>query len=197
LIAGPARWPTALLRCCAVALAALLLGNAQARGIVVNGVVLDERSVAALEAGYRTRLAAGRYWYDRRSGLWGHELGPAQGQIAPGLALGGPLQARASVGARAGITGVFVNGRELHPQELVYLQQLYGSVRPARYWLDAGGVGGFEGGPAIFDLRARAIAQQGAAYTRRGPGGLTGSDGQCSYYNDPSSGASVMTGQCR
>ena len=183
--------------CFAVALAALLLGSAQARGIAVNGVVLDERSVAALEAAYRTKLVAGRYWYDRRSGLWGHELGPARGQIAPGLALGGPLQARASVGPQAGITGVFVNGRELHPQELVYLRQLYGTVRPARYWLDARGVGGVEGGPALFDLRERALAQRGTAYTRRGPGGSTGSDGQCSYYNDPASGASVMTGQCR
>lgn len=197
MIAPPAWWPTALLRCCAVALVALLLGNAQARGVAVNGVVLDERSVAALEAGYRTRLAAGRYWYDRRSGLWGYELGPAQGQIAPRLALGGPLQARASVGPRAGITGVFVNGRELHPQELVYLRQLYGTVRPARYWLDQRGVGGYEGGPALFDLRERAVAQRGTAYTRRGPGGSSGSDGQCSYYNDPASGASVMTGRCR
>ena len=48
MIAPPACWPAALRRCGAVALAALLFGNAQARGIAVNGVVLDERSVAAL-----------------------------------------------------------------------------------------------------------------------------------------------------
>jgi len=165
--------------------------------ILVNGSALDNATITALETAYRTRLLPGSYWYDSRSGLWGYETGPAKGQIAPGLRLGGPLSARASVGYSAGVTGVFVNGRELHPVELGYLQRLYGQVRPARYWLDARGVGGYEGGPAQFDLRARAIAQQGGpGYNRRGTFGNTGSDGQCSYYNDPSSGASVMTGRC-
>lgn len=173
------------------------VANAQSRGIVVNGVALDDGSVAMLERAYRTRLVPGRYWYDHRSGLWGHELGPSQGQIAPGLRLPGPLHARASVGHRAGITRVFINGREIHPQELGYLRRLYGHVQPARYWLDARGIGGYEGGPAQFDLRAQALSQQrSAGYIRRGPGGNTGSDGQCSYYNDPSTGASVMTGNC-
>jgi hypothetical protein len=173
------------------------LVQAQSRGIAVNGVPLDDGTVATLERAYRTRLAPGRYWYDPRSGLWGYELGPSQGQIAPGLRLGGPLNPRASVGYRAGVTRVYINGREIHPQELGYLQRLYGHVQPARYWLDARGIGGYEGGPAQFDLRAQAMSQQrSAGYTRRGPGGNTGSDGQCSYYNDPSSGASVMTGNC-
>jgi hypothetical protein len=165
--------------------------------ITVNGVALDGARIVVLENAYRTRLVPGRYWYDSRSGLWGHEMGPSQGQIAAGLNFGGVLNPRASVGHRAGVTGVFVNGRELHPQELVYLQRLYGQVQQGRYWLDAQGIGGYEGRPAQFDLRARAIAQQrSTGYTRRGPGGNTGSDGQCAYYNDPSSGASVMTGNC-
>lgn len=171
--------------------------QAQSGGIVVNGSELDRSTVSTLESAYRTRLVPGRYWYDRRSGLWGHEGGPSHGQIAAGLELGDRLHARASVGSRAGITGVFVNGRELHPQELGYLQRLYGQVRRARYWLDARGIGGYERGPAQFDLRAQAMAQQRAgSYTRRGQFGNTGSDGNCSYYNDPSSGASVMTGDC-
>jgi hypothetical protein len=182
----------------AATFAALTLSTAAALGrdIAVNGVGLDDRSIAAIESAYRTRLAAGRYWYDRASGLWGLEMGPAQGQIAPGLALGGPLSPRASVGRHAGVTRVFVNGRELHPHELAHLQRLYGAVRPARYWLDARGIGGYEGGPPQFDLRARAMQQRSAGYIRRTPGGAMGSDGQCSYYNDPSSGASVMTGNC-
>jgi hypothetical protein len=76
---------------------------------------------------------------------------------------------------------------------------LFGPVRRARYWLDASGMAGYEGGPAQFDLRAAAVARQrgsGGGYIRRGPGGATGSDGSCSYYNDPSTGASVMTGSC-
>ena len=165
--------------------------------IVVNGSTLDGATVVALERAYRTRLIPGSYWYDSRSGLWGDDAGPARGQIPSGLRLGGPLSPRASVGSSAGITGVFVNGRELHPQELGYLRRLYGQVIPARYWLDARGIGGYEGGPARFDLRARAIALQGGpGYNRRGIGGNTGSDGRCAYYNDPSSGASVMTGRC-
>ena len=36
--------------------------------------------------------------------------------IAAGLPLGGALDPRASVGRYAGITGVFVNGREIHPE---------------------------------------------------------------------------------
>jgi len=171
--------------------------RAQGHGIVVNGVPLDDGTADALQRAYGTRLAPGRYWYDRRSGLWGLELGPAQGQVAPGMRLGGPLHPRASLGARAGLTRVYINGREIHPQELRILQQLYGHVVPARYWLDARGIGGYEGGPAQFDVRARAMQQQRAGgYTRRTHGGAIGSDGQCSYYNDPSSGSSVLTGNC-
>jgi hypothetical protein len=168
------------------------------RQIVVNGKVLDARTRHALEASYRTRLRAGEYWYDRVSGLWGPVGGPSQGQIAPGLQLG-RLDARASVGAYAGVTGVHVNGREIHPAELSRLQALFGPVRRARYWLDASGVAGYEGGPPQFNLRAAAVAQHrgsGGGYIRRGPGGATGGDGSCSYYNDPSTGASVMTGSC-
>jgi hypothetical protein len=171
--------------------------RAQSRGILVNGVELDARSIHSLETAYRTRLVPGRYWYDRQSGLWGLEGRPSGGQIAPGLALGGALHPRASVGRMAGATNVFVNGREIHPQELGYLQRLYGPIRPTRYWLNARGIGGYEGGPAQFDLRAKAMEQQqrnAGGYTRRGSFGNTGSDGSCSYYNDPSSGASVMTG---
>jgi hypothetical protein len=189
-------------------LAALLLAGigteapAQAqvteRHVVVNGNVLDARTRHALEASYRTRLHAGEYWYDGASGLWGRVGGPSQGQITPGLQLG-RLDARASVGAYAGVTGVYVNGREIHPAELSRLRMLFGPVRRARYWLDASGVAGYEGGPAQFDLRAAAMARQrgsGGGYIRRGPGGATGSDGSCSYYNDPSTGASVMTESC-
>jgi hypothetical protein len=173
------------------------MARAQSLGIAVNGVALDAPTILALENAYQTRLAPGRYWYDRNSGLWGYELGPVQGQIAPGLRLGGTLSPRASVGDRAGITGVFVNGRELHPRELDSLRRLYGQVQGGRYWLDARGIGGYEGGPPQFDLRERAIAQrQRSGYSRRGAGGNTGSDGECSYFNDPSSGASVLTGRC-
>lgn len=167
--------------------------------VVVNGEALSPQVVRALEMQYRTPLQPGRFWYDQVSGLWGREGGPSQGQIHAGLDLGGPLASDASVRSFRDKTFVFVNGREIHPQELSYLQGLFGAVTPTRYWLNAQGIGGFEGGPPQFDLRAAAMSartQRGEGYGHRGTFGNTASDGECSYYNDPESGASVLTGNC-
>ena len=115
----------------------------------------------------------------------------------PGLALGGPLQANASGGSG---TGVFINGREIHPQEYMYLLQQYGSVVPGRYWLNAQLIGGFEGGPAIFNLNAQANYSGGntgggSGYNVNTYGGSLMSDGNCSGVLLPG-GSSVMTGNC-
>ncbi len=158
-------------------------------GVLVNGQPIGEAAVHALEQIYRTTVPDGRYWYDPVSGLWGLEGGPGIGQIAPGMKLGGRLSARAS-GSR---TGVFVNGREIHYSELAFLQRLYGSVRPGRYWLDHRGIAGFEGGPPQFNLRA--AASGGSGYNRNTPGGSLMSDGNCSGYLHPD-GATVLGGNC-
>jgi hypothetical protein len=181
----------------AVALTCCQVAAATDGAVIVNGTVLDARVRMALEQRYGTRLQQGRYWYDTMSGLWGMEGGPSVGQIIPGLRLG-PLASDASVKSRWLRTFVFVNGREIHPRELSYLQNLFGPVGADRYWLDARGIAGYEGGPPQFDLRAKAIARGagGGGYSRRGAFGSTGSDGQCSYYNDVNSGASVLTGDC-
>jgi hypothetical protein len=160
--------------------------------IIVNGETLAGETVSILEQAYQTPLKPGRYWYDPVSGLWGTEKGPATGQIHPGMKLGGPLKADASGGG----TGVFFNGRELHPQDVAALYQFTGVVIPGRYWINAMGVGGVEGGPEAFDLRALAAPRGGKSWSHSGPGGHTGSDGKCSYYFDPKSGSSVMTGDC-
>jgi hypothetical protein len=111
------------------------------------------------------------------------------------LQLGGPLKADASKGN----TGVFINGRQLPVVEVTYLQQL-GTVYKGRYWMNAQGVGGIEGGPAIFDLGAAARQRSaGGLYggnSRTTPFGHLGSDGKCSYFFDPKSGSSVMSGNC-
>jgi hypothetical protein len=163
--------------------------------VVVNGVALDKQTIAALQRAYGA-VQPGRYWYDPVSGLYGAERGPTAGQIAPGLRLGGPLRADAS--GRG--TGVFVNGRELHPAEVVRLRALFGVVLPGRYWMNAAGIGGFEGAPAHFSLAAAAAQRGGGGggggYNRSGPGGHLMSDGNCSGWFDPKSGASVMTGNC-
>jgi hypothetical protein len=69
--------------------------------------------------------------------------------MLPGLALGGPLAADAS----RGTSGVFINGRQLSVGEKLYLERLCQTpVVPGRYWIMANGVGGYEGGPAYFNL---------------------------------------------
>ena len=112
--------------------------------ILVNGQPLSLQEVLD----YRVDLPPGRYWYDQVSGLWGIEGGPSVGQITPDLPLGGALHADAS----SGDTGVFINGREIHMQEFLELQQIFGEVPPGHYWLGADGVGGVEGEPASFSL---------------------------------------------
>jgi len=98
--------------------------------------------------------------------------------IPPFLGLGGPLSADASKGD----TGVFINGREIHRQELNYLQRLFGTVNRGRYWLDDRGLVGHEGEPAEFNLRSpEATAGAGTGnyrgYTQRTPFGGTAGDG--------------------
>ena len=183
-----------------LAMAAVAMSHArgQAAGdIYVNGERLSEETISALKQIHgippTVPIEPGRYWYDPMSGLWGVEGGPAMGQLLPELRVGGRLQADASNGR----TGVYINGRQLHQLEVQYLQRLFGYVIPGRYWLTAQGVGGYEGGPAIFNLYAAAAATRGSGYgyTRRTLFGGLGSDGNCSYYLHPG-GSSVMTGNC-
>jgi hypothetical protein len=144
-----------VLRCIVVLV--LWLGAAAANaadppsGVVVNGQMLPVGSVRALEQAYRVAIVPGRYWYDAMSGAWGQEGGPIAGQMMPGLRLGGPLQSAAS----AGNTQVFINGRELTMVEVQGLQQACRTpVYRGRYWVNAQGIGGIEGGPPIFNLAA-------------------------------------------
>ena len=175
-------------------IAVLMLGatvtlSAGGREVVVNDVVLSNRTVQQLEFAFSTKIQPDAYWYDSVSGLWGRQGGPSIGQLPPHLKLGGPLRADASLGN----TGVFVNGRQLHQTEVQALIQRFGSVTPGRYWMNASFVGGFENGPAVFDLRAR---QRGpAGYNRQTLGGGLMSDGACAGYLHPD-GPTVMTGNC-
>ena len=159
--------------------------------VIVNGVALSARQVQALSQVYGP-IPTGNFWYDPVSGLWGLAGGPSVAQIMPGLALGGPLRADASNGR----TGVFINGREIHGQELLYLQRLFGVVYQGRYWLSPQMIGGYEGGPPAFDLRAAGGGgPTGPGYNRNTIGGGLMSDGGCSGYLHPG-GATVMTGNC-
>jgi hypothetical protein len=123
--------------------------SAFATDVVVNGVRLEDSTRQALERSYGVPIRPGTYWYDAVSGVWGREGGPAEGQIHPGLRLGGPLKRDASKGR----TGVIVNGRELHALDVAALRRCV-SVIPGRYWVLANGIGGPEGSPPTFNLAA-------------------------------------------
>ena len=124
--------------------------------VVVNGQPLSAEETRALEQRFAIRTRPGRYWYDAVSGAWGFERGPTAGFLPSGLRLGGPLRADASGGG----TGVFINGREIHPMDVAALSRL-GPVWPGRWWVNAQGYFGPEGGAAWGNLWA-AAQQRGA-----------------------------------
>jgi hypothetical protein len=130
--------------------------------IFVNGVQLRPAKIQLLMA-LGLRPQPGRYWYDRVSGLWGVIGGPTQGQTLPGLELGGRLRANVS----GGRTGVFINGRELHPAEVRYLQGCI-RVRRGRFWMVANGMIGPEGGPPQANLVVLCRQAQARRSGRRG-----------------------------
>ena len=139
-----------------------------ARKIRFNGRLLGASELPTLERLERgaTRLEDGAYWYDARTGASGRWGGPTLGFLPPGLNLGGPLPADASGGGQGMLTAVFVNGRELHPLDVVGLQQLIGQVWPGRWWVGAQGNYGVEGGPPLGNLMVLARANRS-----RGGGG--------------------------
>lgn len=160
---------------------------AQHYAVVVNRVPLDGAEIRTLQLRYGIRIPPGRYWYDRVSGVWGFEGGPAMGQILPGLRVGGPLRADASHGD----TGVFVNGRELHRREVAALGQCTPVYR-GRYWVNARGIGGIEGGPPRFNLAA--LCQQASG---RNFGSRTwyNGDGSWSHHSDATGLGLISDGQ--
>ena len=147
----------------------------------VNGVEIEGAAIPP-----------GDYWYDTASGLWGYIGGPSQGVTQAGLQAP-PLGADVSGGG----TNIFINGREIHPQEYYYLVSLYGAVQLGRYWLNAGGDVGFEGGPAIANLRASAQgggqggSSSGTFYDGTVSGGSWDGGGMVSVKNTDGSFSSV------
>lgn len=161
----------------------------------VNGYALTELDLVQLASAYGLHIEHGDYWYDPVSGAWGYWGGPTAGFLMPYMELGFP-----PLEASGGGTGVVLNGRELHPQDLTALQQLLGPIYPGYYWLDASGNYGYEGGPAIGNLIYLAQGYGGAGGASMGGGyhdstyfGYLGSDGQSSYFYDSDTGCSVMS----
>jgi hypothetical protein len=177
------RFLSALLPLCLVCGFAATAHAAAPPPVFVNGVALQSQQINFLQQQYAVRVLPGRYWYDAVSGAWGFEGGPTLGQIYPGLALGGPLRADAS----RGNTGVFINGRELHLNDVMALRRCT-QVYRGRYWVNAQGIGGVEGGPPMFNLAALCNAHRQTSSGRTWHNG----DGSWSYRND-ATGMSVIS----
>jgi hypothetical protein len=146
------------------------------RSVTINRVMLKDAQLQRIESQYGTRVPDGRYWYDAKCGAWGVEGGPAQGFIMAHLELPGPMPADISGGG----TGIFFNGREIHVQDQLALQQVFGFTIPGRYWLDEVGNLGIEGSPTpIANLAAAVQSSQGGRYgSATGVGGTAALDGQ-------------------
>ncbi len=206
--------PRACLRFAALlafSLAALCLASAaavaQTPSVYVNGVKLSDQDVRAIAQAYGG-VVPGRYWYDPATGLYGQEGGPTLAQGMPGLTLGGPLKADASGGGTGRLTGVFINGREIHPEEYAYLQSLFGYVQQGRFWMDAYGNVGYEGVPQVLVNLAAAARQAGrgggnsSGWTGRHEGVTArgnmvfGGDGSGCYYASGNDGASWASPGC-
>jgi hypothetical protein len=128
-----------------------------AASVTVNGKAFTDQDLLALGA-QPSQVPPGDYWYDACAGLWGHVGSGAQGQIAPGL----PLPPVASDVSR-GDTEVVINGREITGREFALVQQVTGgAVAPGRYFLNANGDAGLEGGPVLVNLFPK--QQQKATY---------------------------------
>jgi hypothetical protein len=117
------------------------------------------------------------------------------------LALATFLLMTATAEAQRAIT---VNGYWLTPQQMLLADRNAGFALPnGHYWCDPStgywGAAGAGAAGRIHPSQCPPLPNQaggGQPYIRNGPGGATGSDGSCSYYNDPRTGASVMTGNC-
>ena len=148
----------------------------QENTVYINGQKIEQTTLNQLAQLYQIKVQDGRYWYDHINGSWGLEGGPLLGFLLPNMNLGGRLQSNASNGN----TNVFVNGRELHYYDVARLRKMM-LVLPGRYWVDARGNGGYEGGPAIFNLMYLARSSGSSFYRNSYTGIGSGSSGGTSY----------------
>ncbi|MDX2120183.1 MAG: hypothetical protein SF070_03855 [Gemmatimonadota bacterium] len=185
------RAPTVVLALLVLAVAPLA---AQERNVVVNRVRLTAQQVSGFESRWSVRVQDGRYWYDRRSGAWGMDGGPTAGWILAGLDLGGPLPADAS----RGTSGVFINGRELPEADVSALLRIT-PVYQGRWWVDAQGSFGAEGGPALGNLwvlarqRGMRPGQAWSVYANQGNNFIAGDDNGCTYFSSRDNGTGTST----
>ena len=140
-------------------------GSAETGEVIINGAALSRRGYDEFVQRYRVAPAAGSYWYDAQSGLWG-----LAGQASAGFLLPGHDFGALAADASQGNTRIFLNGRELPQAEVLVFGSLIGPILPGRYWLDGQGNYGYEGmALAVGNLYVMAVA--GAVSSGGGGGG--------------------------
>ena len=163
--------------------------NAQAmtKNFIVNDQAVDTSVITQLEKTYAVKFIPGDYWYDKMTGAFGIKGGPCTGIGVAGLSIGGVLKATASGGG----TGVFINGRELHPMDVQGLRTFM-QVMAGRYWMDAYGNFGYENYPValgnVYLIYKAAVtpAKKSSYYKNNVWSGETtsfGGDGTFMYYS--------------
>ncbi|HTE39831.1 MAG TPA: hypothetical protein VK629_03325 [Steroidobacteraceae bacterium] len=149
-----------------------MIGNTSVQRAAPAQIEFNGRALAPAELATLQSLTAqygpvppGRYWYDAATGAAGGIGGPTVAFLPAGLSLGGPLDPRASGGGDGRLTGVFINGRELHPLDVQRLQTI-GAVVPGRYRWDAAGNVSTEAGMLLFNFNAVVQARGSNPYYR-------------------------------
>jgi hypothetical protein len=160
--------------------------QAETRTITFNtkpATAKDLEILSRFERAWGVMVPSGDYWYDNKSGaagLWG---GPTRGFLGAGLGLGGELPANASGGGDGYTTGVFINGRELHPLDVQGLTSMLGQAPwPGSWWVDAQGNFGMQGQMAVGNLFQLAAQRNG------------GKGGNSYYKSDIGTGSSTFVG---
>ena len=159
-----------------------------------NGVAIDQAVIDQLTQIYGMAPQPGRWWYDSTSGLCGVEGQPAMGFMLPNHDFLGKLAENASNGTSA----VFINGRRLADQEVLFLSYFWQiPIMQGRYWLNGQGFTGIEGVQqpmGNIHIQAALLARQGAGQgrdnfwsSRLGAGNYDPSSG-AGYINVPGHG---------
>jgi len=112
-------------------------------GVFINSVEITQPSLQMLQTSiFPQQVMPGRYWYDKESGGYGFEGGPCLSFTTPYLSITTaslPSDASGKTG-----TSVYINGREIHMNDVVQLQSIGIPTLPGRYWLRGDGSYGHE-----------------------------------------------------
>jgi hypothetical protein len=159
--------------CLVMPLTFVAMAFAQFGNVVVNGIPMTENQKRDYTQLYGSPPVPGNYWYDSKTGWFGLMGGPPMGTLQPGFNWG-PIPENASNGN----SGVYINGRHLSVAEVQFYAAQYGfQMPPGRYWMDAQGNAGIEGGGQAPQrgTQSRNVPQRGGGGDRQLVGRYRGS----------------------